>query len=75
MPNGRDTLGQAFQLALLEACRNTCKCTTCLILRKASRLMAEQFLKGIKPPSGPLMEGDLNTEARIKEAFTLEEEE
>lgn len=47
MPNGKsDVMAQAVYLAQLEAAKNNCKCTTCRILRKATRTMTEQFLGG-----------------------------
>lgn len=54
MPNGRtDIMAQAVFLAQLEAAKNTCKCRTCQILRKASRMMTDQFLQpNPKAPPG-----------------------
>lgn len=45
MPNGKsDIMAQAVYLAQLEAQKNSCKCTTCRILRKATTAMTKQFL-------------------------------
>ena len=52
MPNGRDAIAQGVYLAQLEAVRGNCKCNTCRILRKASRMMTREFLK----PSGDEVE-------------------
>ena len=44
MPNGKDTMAQAVYLAQLQACKGSCKCNVCQILRKAADRMSEDFL-------------------------------
>ena len=44
MPNGKDSIAQAFYLAQLQACKGTCKCKVCQLLRKAADLQSTAFL-------------------------------
>ncbi|MCK4722494.1 MAG: hypothetical protein KAT75_04280 [Dehalococcoidia bacterium] len=76
MPNGKsDVMAQAVYLAQLEAAKNNCKCTTCRILRKATRTMTEQFLSspgGDSPGAAEVLKA-----ARVPEAdlVNVEDEE
>lgn len=75
MVTGRDTMAQAVYLAQLEACRSSCKCNTCRVLRKASRMMTQEFLGG--EGSSPLSQkGAANLEPDVRaEMLKLEDEE
>lgn len=43
-PKG-DIMAKAVYLAQLEACKGTCTCKTCQILRKATESMTAEFLE------------------------------
>lgn len=75
MVAGKDTMAQAVYLAQLEAVRGNCKCNACKILRKASRMMTQEFLnpQGIVPP-GAEGAAELAKQAGV-ETLTLDEEE
>lgn len=44
MPNGKSQYAQAVYLAQLQACKGTCKCKPCQLLRKAADAMTEETL-------------------------------
>ena len=44
MPNGKSQYAQAVYLAQLQACKGTCKCRSCELLRKAADAMTEETL-------------------------------
>jgi len=44
MPNGKSQYAQAVYLAQLQACKGTCKCRPCQLLRKAADAMTEETL-------------------------------
>ena len=49
MPNGKSQYAQAVYMAQLQACKGTCKCKSCQLLRKAADVMTEETLN---PTSG-----------------------
>jgi len=58
MPDGKDGIAQAFYLAQLQACKGSCKCNVCKLLRRAADLQTEALLN----PQG---EGQQGTEAAM----------
>uniref|UniRef100_A0A6H1ZR50 Uncharacterized protein n=1 Tax=viral metagenome TaxID=1070528 RepID=A0A6H1ZR50_9ZZZZ len=44
MPNGKSQYAQAVYLAQLQACKGSCKCKSCELLRKAADAMTEETL-------------------------------
>ena len=44
MPNGKSQYAQAVYLAQLQACKGSCKCRSCQLLRKAADSMTEETL-------------------------------
>jgi len=44
MPNGKSQYAQAVYLAQLQACKGSCKCNPCQLLRKAADAMTEETL-------------------------------
>jgi len=44
MPNGKSKYAQAVYMAQLQACKGTCKCKSCQLLRKAADAMTEETL-------------------------------
>jgi len=44
MPDGKSQYAQAIYLAQLQACKGTCKCRACQLLRKAADAMTEETL-------------------------------
>ena len=44
MPNGKSKYAQAVYLAQLQACKGSCKCQSCQLLRKAADAMTEETL-------------------------------
>ncbi|MBA7559832.1 hypothetical protein ES708_01448 [subsurface metagenome] len=44
MPDGKSQYAQAVYLAQLQACKGTCKCRSCQLLRKAADSMTEETL-------------------------------
>jgi len=44
MPDGKSQYAQAVYLAQLQACKGTCKCKSCELLRKAADAMTEETL-------------------------------
>lgn len=44
MPNGKSQYAQAIYLAQLQACKGSCKCNPCKLLRKAADAMTEETL-------------------------------
>jgi len=44
MPNGKSQYAQAVYLAQLQACKGSCKCKACELLRKAADAMTEETL-------------------------------
>lgn len=44
MPNGKSQYAQAVYLAQLQACKGSCKCKSCELLRKAADVMTEETL-------------------------------
>lgn len=45
MPDGKDGIAQAFYLAQLQACKGSCKCNVCKLLRQAADLQTAALLK------------------------------
>jgi len=76
MPNGKsDIMAQAVYLAQLEAAKNSCKCATCRILRKATKAMTEQFL-GVSGANPQGVKGALEAAQEVSgEVLALDEEE
>lgn len=60
MPNPRQAVAQAMYLAQLEACKNSCKCKACSLLRKATDAMSDAFLAGedLAAPGIPDLAGE-----------------
>ena len=52
MPNGKSQYAQAVYLAQLQACKGSCKCKPCELLRKAADHMTEETLH--PTPGNPL---------------------
>ena len=76
MPNGKsDIMAQAVYLAQLEAAKNSCKCQTCRILRKATRAMTEQFLGTTKVEDTNPLSKVAGLMPTGEEALTLDDEE
>ena len=48
MPNGKSQYAQAVYLAQLQACKGSCKCKSCQLLRKAADSMTEETLNPVK---------------------------
>ena len=44
MPDGKSQYAQAVYLAQLQACKGSCKCKPCELLRKAADAMTEETL-------------------------------
>lgn len=44
MPDGKSQYAQAVYLAQLQACKGSCKCKACELLRKAADAMTEETL-------------------------------
>jgi len=52
MPDGKEGVAQAFYLAQLQACKGSCQCNVCKLLRKAADLQMEAMLNPkVAPPS------------------------
>ena len=56
MPNGKDSIAQAFYLAQLQACKGKCQCNVCKLLRRAADLQVQAIINpkggqapGVKP--------------------------
>lgn len=52
MPDGKDSIAQAFYLAQLQACKGKCQCNVCKLLRRAADLQMASMLnpqKGSAP--------------------------
>lgn len=45
MVDGKSQYAQAVYLAQLQACKGSCKCNPCQLLRKAADAMTEETLK------------------------------
>ena len=59
--NGQgDGVARSFYLAQLQACKGSCKCNVCQLLRKSTDEMTEAMLKG--EPTGPA-----STESLVQE--------
>jgi len=67
--NGNDQMAQSFYLAQLQACKGSCKCNVCQILRKASDQMSAQLLKGDGKDT-PSLEDSMND--LIKAGYKIE---
>ena len=52
MPDGDQGLAQSIYLANMFAQRNTCQCTACQLLRKATDGMIKQVLAPTNPGQG-----------------------
>lgn len=54
MPDGKDSIAQAFYLAQLQACKGKCQCNVCKLLRRAADLQMASMLnpKGGTAPGG-----------------------
>jgi len=44
MPNGKSQYAQAVYMAQLQACKGSCKCKPCELLRKSADAMTEETL-------------------------------
>ena len=44
MPDGKSQYAQAVYMAQLQACKGSCKCKSCELLRKAADHMTEETL-------------------------------
>lgn len=44
MQQGKDAIAQAFYLAQLQACKGSCKCNVCKLLRNAADLQMAAML-------------------------------
>jgi len=76
MPNGKgDIMAQAVYLAQLEAARGNCKCKTCRILRKATKMMTEQFLTTTEASEKDVEEAAKTVKGSGQEGFALGEED
>ena len=49
MPNGKSQYAQAVYMAQLQACKGSCKCSSCQLLRKAADHMTEETLNPSLP--------------------------
>jgi len=76
MPNGKsDIMAQAVYLAQLEAANGKCKCRACQVLRKASKVMTDQFLAGNAANPGGKSARVLDPTATAGEVINLGEDE
>ena len=76
MPNGKsDIMAQAVYLAQLEAAKNSCKCTTCRILRKATKSMTEQFLGSTGTGTPGATEASKAAPVPLADLINVDEEE
>ena len=64
MPNGKSQYAQAVYLAQLQACKGSCKCHPCQLLRKAADAMTEETLNPTPGKTG----GIEDAMATLKEA-------
>ena len=63
MPDGKDGIAQAFYLAQLQACKGSCQCNVCKLLRNAADLQTATLLN----PQG---EGKQGAEAALDLTLT-----
>jgi len=52
MQQGNDRMAQGFYLAQLQACKGSCKCNVCKLLRQSADDMAESMLEGREDGKG-----------------------
>ena len=62
MAGSNDIMAQAVFLAQLEASKSKCECRACKVLRKATEMMTDQFLKAEEQPQRtPVISKELAT--------------
>jgi len=47
-PRREAVIMNAFTVAILRACRGSCDCEVCQLLREVSRVMEESLLEGLR---------------------------
>jgi len=50
MPQPAEIVAQTFYLAQLQACKGSCKCNVCQLLRKSADAMMEEVLNPSRNP-------------------------
>lgn len=56
MPDGKDGIAQSFYLAQLQACKGSCQCNVCKLLRNAADLQTAALLNPQERPPAPTEE-------------------
>lgn len=51
MPNGKQAVAQYYYLAQLQACKGSCQCNVCKLLRKCADVQAEELLNPSPAPT------------------------